>query len=71
MRFDTEHGIQELYRVAAEGEYQEHWFSTVGRDFVIDSQLINPKREFKLDTTFLIGNTFPVLHTNPSASKGT
>ena len=69
MRFDTEHGIQALYQ-AAQGQYRQHWFSTVRRDFVIDSQLINPPREFKLDTTFLIGNTFPVLHTNPSASKG-
>ena len=71
MRFDTEHGIEALYQVAAEGVYQEHKFSTIRRDFVIDSQLINPPREFKLDTTFLIENTFPVLHTNPSASKGT
>ena len=70
MKFDTEHGIQALYQ-AAQGQYAEHWFSTVRRDFVIDSQLINPPREFKLDTTFLIENTFPVLHTNPSASKGT
>ena len=50
MRFDTEHGIQALYRVAAEGEYRESWFSTVRRDFVADPQLINPPREFKLDT---------------------
>ena len=70
MKFDTEHGIQALYQ-AAQGQYTEHWFSTVRRDFVIDPQLINPPREFKLDTTFLIGNTFPILHTNPSTSKGT
>ena len=52
MRFDNEHGIEALYRVAAEGVYQEHWFSTIRRDFVIDPQLINPKREFCLDTTW-------------------
>ena len=70
MKFDTEHSIQALYR-AAQGQYAEHWFSTVRRDFVADPQLINLPREFKLDTTFLIGNTFPILHTNPSTSKGT
>jgi hypothetical protein len=70
MKFDTEHGIQALYK-EAQGQYREHWFSTVLRDFVIDPQLINPQREFRLDTTFLIGNTLSVLHTNPGASKGT
>ena len=53
MKFDTEHGIQALYK-EAQGQYTEHWFSTVRRDFVIDPQLINPSREFKLDTTFLM-----------------
>ena len=62
MRFDTEHGIQALYE-AAQGQYAEHWFSTVRRDFVIDPQLINPKREFKLDTTFLIGPVKSVANT--------
>ena len=52
MRFDNEHGIEALYQVAAEGVYQEHKFSTIRRDFVIDSQLINPPREFCLDTTW-------------------
>ena len=52
MRFDNEHGIEALYQVAAEWVYQEHWFSTIRRDFVIDPQLINPLREFKLDTTW-------------------
>ena len=52
MRFDNEHGIEALYRVAAEGVYQEHKFSTIRRDFVIDHQLINPPREFCLDTTW-------------------
>jgi len=52
MRFDIEHGIQALYETA-QGEYREHWFSTVRRDFVIDPMLINPPREFRLDTTFV------------------
>lgn len=56
MRFDTEHGIEALYRMAAEGVYQEHWFSTVRRDFVADTQLINPPREFKLDTTLMVSD---------------
>ena len=52
MRFDNEHGIEALYQVAAEGGYQEHKFSTIRRGFVIDPQLINPLREFCLDTTW-------------------
>jgi hypothetical protein len=52
MKFDTEHGIEALYQVAAEGVYQEHKFSTIRRDFVIDTQLIKPQREFCLDTTW-------------------
>jgi len=55
MRFDTEHGIQALYQ-AAQGQYTEHWFSTVCRDFVADPRLINPPREFKLDTTLMAPN---------------
>ena len=57
MKFDTEHGIQALQQVAADGVYQEHWFSTIHRDFVIDPQLINPPREFCLDTTLLKKNS--------------
>ena len=52
MRFINEHGIEELYQVAAEGGYQEHKFSTIRRGFVIDPQLIKPKSEFCLDTTW-------------------
>ena len=52
MKFDTEHGVQALYQVAAEGVYQEHKFSTIRRGFVIDTQLIKPQREFCLDTTW-------------------
>ena len=71
MRFDNEHGIQELYRVAAQYPYQEHWFSTVRRDFVADPQLINPKREFKLDTIFMISNSSLDPHAKQSATVGT
>ena len=53
MRFDTEHGIQELYRVAAQHPYREHWYSTVRRDFVADPMLKNPKSQFRLDTTLM------------------
>ena len=52
MRFDIEHGIEALYQVAAEGVYQEHKFSTIRRDFVIDTQLIKSLREFCLHTTW-------------------
>jgi hypothetical protein len=53
MRFDNEHGIQELYNIAAKRPYLEHWYSTVRRDFVADPMLKNPKSEFRLDTTFM------------------
>ena len=70
MRFDTEHGIQALYE-AAQGQYREHWFSTVRRDFVADPQLINPQREFKLDTTFVVSNSLLDPHAKQSATVGT
>jgi hypothetical protein len=70
MRFDTEHGIQALYE-AAQGHYREHWFSTVRRDFVADPQLINPPREFKLDTTFVVSNSLLDPHAKQSATVGT
>jgi len=70
MRFDTEHGIQELYRVAARHPYQEHWFSTVRRDFVADSMLKNPPREFQLDTTFVAHSSLDP-HAKQSATVGT
>ena len=70
MRFDTEHGIQALYQ-AAQGQYCEHWFSTVRRDFVIDPQLINPPREFKLDTIFIVSNSLLDPHAKQSATVST
>ena len=70
MKFDTEHGIQELYR-AAQGHYTEHWFSTVRRDFVADPRLINPPRTFRLDTTFLVSNSLLDPHAKQSAKVST
>jgi len=70
MRFDTEHGIQALYEVA-QGQYTEHWFSTVHRDFVADPMLINPSREFRLDTIFMVSNSSLDPHTKQSATVGT
>ena len=69
MRFDTEHGIQALYEIA-QGQYTEHWFSTVRRDFVADSWLINRKQEFQLDTT-LVTNSSLDSHANIRAAKRT
>ena len=69
MRFDTEHGIQALYQ-AAQGQYIEHWFSTVRRDFVADPMLKNPEREFKLDTTLLPHSSLDP-HAKQSATIGT
>ena len=54
MKYDNELGIEALYRVAAEDQYREHWYSTIRRDFVADPLLKNPPREFVLDTTFLV-----------------
>ena len=70
MRYDTEHGIQELYRVAAKHLYQEHCFSTVRRDFVADPMLINPKSGFQLDTTFVPHSSLDP-HAKQSATVGT
>jgi hypothetical protein len=69
MRFDTEHGIQELYR-AAQGQYCEHWYSTVRRDFVAEPMLKNPKSEFRLDTTFMAYSSLDP-HAKQSATIGT
>jgi hypothetical protein len=70
MRFNNEHGIQELYRVAAEYPYQEHLFSTVRRDFVVDPMLKNPKSEFRLDTTFVAHSSLDP-HAKQCATVGT
>jgi len=52
MRFNNDHYLQELYDIAAKYPYKEHKFSTIRRGFVMDAMLINPKSEFRLDTTW-------------------
>ena len=42
-----------LYQ-AAQGVYQQRFYSTVTRKFTLDHMLINPPKDFKLDTTFLV-----------------
>ena len=42
-----------LYQ-AAQGVYQQRFYSTVTRKFTPDEMLINPPKEFKLDTTFVV-----------------
>ena len=38
----------------AQGVYQQRFFSTTTREFTLDTMLINPRKEFKLDTTFVV-----------------
>ena len=38
----------------AQGNYQQRFFSTITREFTLDTMLINPRKEFKLDTTFVV-----------------
>ena len=38
----------------AQGVYQQRFFSTTTREFTLDTKLINPRKEFKLDTTFVV-----------------
>ena len=42
-----------LYQ-AAQGVYQQRFYSTVTREFTLDKMLINPVKEFTLDTTFMV-----------------
>jgi hypothetical protein len=42
-----------LYQ-AAQGSYQQRFYSTTTRRFTLDHMLINPRKEFKLDTTFMV-----------------
>jgi len=66
---DTTQGIEELHKVSR-GQYIEHWFSTVRRDFVADPRLINPPREFRLDTIFMADSSLDP-HAKQSATIGT
>ena len=38
----------------SKGVYQQRFFSTTTREFTLDTMLINPRKEFKLDTTFVV-----------------
>ena len=38
----------------AQGVYQQRFYSTTTRKFTLNEMLINPRREFKLDTTFMV-----------------
>ena len=38
----------------AQGVYKQRFFSTTTREFTLDIMLINPRKEFKLDTTFVV-----------------
>ena len=42
-----------LYR-EAQGVYQQRFYSTTTRKFTLNEMLINPPKEFKLDTTFMV-----------------
>jgi hypothetical protein len=38
----------------AQGDYQQRFYSTTTREFTLDTMLINPPKEFELDTTFVV-----------------
>ena len=38
----------------AQGAYQQRFYSTTTRKFKLNAMLINPRKEFKLDTTFMV-----------------
>ena len=38
----------------AQGVYQQRFYSTITREFTLDKMLINPVKEFRLDTTFMV-----------------
>ena len=42
-----------LYQ-AAQGPYQQRFYSTITREFALNEMLINPPKEFMLDTTFMV-----------------
>ena len=48
--------MQYLYQ-AAQGLYQQRFYSTVTREFTLDHMLVNPQKEFRLDTTFAVPTT--------------
>ena len=40
--------------LAAQGPYQQRFYSTITREFALNTMLINPPKEFKLDTIFMV-----------------
>ena len=38
----------------AQGVYQQRFYSTITRKFTLNEMLINPPKEFTLDTTFMV-----------------
>ena len=38
----------------AQGSYQQRFYSTITRKFTLNEMLINPPKEFTLDTTFVV-----------------
>ena len=38
----------------AQGSYQQRFYSTITRKFALNEMLINPRKEFTLDTTFVV-----------------
>jgi len=52
----ADNAMQYLYR-AAQGVYQQRFYSTTTRGFTLDTMLINPQKEFRLDTTFAVPTT--------------
>ena len=45
--------MQYLYQ-QAQGLYQQRFYATTTREFTLDEMLINPAKEFRLDTTFMV-----------------
>ncbi len=49
----TDEAMMSLYQ-AAQGPYQQRFYSTITREFALNTMLINPPKEFTLDTTFMV-----------------
>ena len=49
----ADEAMMSLYQ-QAQGVYQQRFYSTITREFTLNEMLINPRKEFKLDTTFVV-----------------
>ena len=49
----TDDAMLALYQ-ASQGAYQQRFYATTTRGFTLDTTLINPRKQFKLDTTFVV-----------------